>query len=76
MGWVEVEGDPPAEATEADFVWEKAKTLLSESDWAVLPDVPMTVGERQKWVLYRQKLRDIRNSSGFPYTIDWPVAPE
>lgn len=47
---------------------------LAASDWAVLPDVPMTVERRQQWEAYRQALRDITDQAD-PATIVWPVPP-
>lgn len=77
-GWVVV-GDAPAlptASTPAELEWERAKQLLRESDWSVLPDVPMTSGDKALWIEYRRALRDIRLQSGFPNDIQWPVAPE
>lgn len=76
MGWIQVEGELPKQSSVADLAWDKAKKLLIESDWAALPDVPMTVGKKREWYEYRQKLRDIRSSVGFPDTITWPKIPE
>jgi hypothetical protein len=78
MGWVIVGDAPPAPATstEADLAWEKAKQLLRESDWSMLSDVPMTVGQKSAWISYRKALREIRLQAGFPNNIQWPKAPE
>ena len=76
MGWVEVEGEPAKKAGPEHLAWEKAKKLLRESDWAMLPDIQMTVGQKQAWMEYRRILRNIRNEAGFPHSITWPVAPE
>lgn len=46
--------------------------LLSRSDWTQVPDAPV---DRAAWAAYRQALRDVTNQTGFPATIDWPVAP-
>lgn len=77
-GWFVVgEGEGPAsQTTTADREWERAKQLLRESDWAMLPDVPMTNLEKQKWVEYRKALREIRLQPGFPDNIVWPTVPE
>ena len=77
MGWFKVDAaeDGPLKATAQDLAWEKAKQLLRESDWAVLPDVPLTSGEKAAWVAYRAELREIRSQAGFPDVI-WPVSPE
>ena len=78
-GWVETDTDVP-ENSEAGGLAEKAKkrakALLSESDWAMLSDVPMTVGVKQQWIDYRTSLREIHTQAGFPNNIVWPVAPE
>lgn len=76
QGWVEVEGDIKQTSSEADLAWEKAKQMLRDSDWSVLPDVPMYNENRQQWIEYRKQLRDIRLQSGFPKNIVWPSKPE
>ena len=77
-GWVIV-GDAPAlptASTKAELEWERAKQLLRESDWSVLPDVPLLDFQRTAWIEYRRALRDIRLQSGFPNDIQWPSSPE
>jgi len=77
-GWVIV-GDAPAlptASTKAELEWERAKQLLRESDWSVLPDVPLLDFQRTAWIEYRRALRDIRLQSGFPNDIQWPNSPE
>lgn len=48
--------------------------LLFTSDWAVLPDVPMSEQKRNEWVTYRQQLRDITLDPNFP-NVTLPQAP-
>tara|TARA_Y100000022_G_scaffold130846_1_gene113511 strand:- start:49 stop:462 length:414 start_codon:yes stop_codon:yes gene_type:complete len=50
-------------------------TLLSDSDWTVMPDSPLTTDKKAEWATYRQALRDIPAQSGFPNDITWPTAP-
>jgi hypothetical protein len=78
QGWVQVEGEIAAEptSTPSEIEWEKAKGLLRDSDWAMLSDVPLTVGEKQDWITYRKALREIRLQVGFPDNIIWPSKPE
>lgn len=78
LGWVVVGDAPPApaQATAAELAWNRAKQLLSDSDWAVLPDVPMINSQRTAWIEYRKALREIRVQVGFPNNIQWPQAPE
>ena len=77
QGWVVVGEAPPdaAQTTPAGLAWEKAKQLLRESDWSMLSDVPMTVGNKAAWVAYRSALRTIREQDGFPNSIVWPSKP-
>ena len=54
-----------------DEVRIKADQLLKESDWSVLPDVPLQ--NKEEWLVYRQTLRSIRvNPTTEP---NWPVKP-
>ena len=78
MGWVVVGEAPPepAQATDAELAWDRAKKMLAESDWSMLPDVPMTVGQKSAWIAYRKALREVRLQAGFPDSIQWPKSPE
>lgn len=57
----------------SEDIREHRNQLLIKSDWTQLPDVPSEVS--QKWVVYRQNLRDIPQQSGYPSDIVWPVPP-
>lgn len=46
--------------------------LLSQSDWAVLPDSPV---DGIAWRAYRKALRDIPQMFSNPKNITWPTAP-
>jgi hypothetical protein len=78
MGWVEVGDAPPgvSVATPAELAWNEAKQRLRDSDWSVLPDVPMMSGDRAAWIEYRRALREVRLQAGFPDSIQWPKAPD
>jgi hypothetical protein len=54
---------------------ELAKHHLFISDWTQVADAPFTDEKRAAWTAYRQALRDVNKQPGFPWTIDWPVAP-
>ena len=45
---------------------------LKDCDWTQLADSPV---DKAAWAAHRQALRDISAQAGFPWTIDWPVAP-
>lgn len=51
----------------------KRNTLLTLSDWTQLPDVAQTV--KDKWVSYRQLLRDLTLQKDFPLNVIWPDKP-
>lgn len=79
MGWVQVEGElppPPPEKTKEEIELDRVKTLLQESDWSMLPDVPMTVGEKENWLKYRAALRLVKHQQEFPENILWPQKPK
>jgi len=44
---------------------------LSKTDWRFRSDMTPS----QAWKDYCQALRDVPSQTGFPLTIDWPVAP-
>lgn len=46
--------------------------LLSQSDWTQLADTPT---DKALWAAYRQELRDVTSQAGFPWDVQWPVAP-
>lgn len=76
-GWFVVDDRPlpTITSTPEDIARETAKRLLAESDWTMLPDVPMTKGEKQLWIEYRRKLREIHLDVGYPNNIVWPNPP-
>jgi hypothetical protein len=65
----------PTRASKLTIVREQRNALLAASDWAALPDVPMSVERREAWATYRQALRDITEQAD-PFNIVWPQAPE
>lgn len=48
--------------------------LLAETDWSQAADTPQAI--KDKYVSYRQALRDIPQQPGFPGNITWPTKPE
>lgn len=48
--------------------------LLTATDWTQAADIPQAT--RDKYVAYRQALRDVPQQPGFPDNIQWPVKPE
>jgi hypothetical protein len=68
----------------ADYVPDLAKLdadarrkrdgLLAASDWSQLPDV--SEARRAAYASYRQALRDLPSTAGWPTSISWPAAPK
>lgn len=50
--------------------------LLRDSDWTDLPHNPLSSGEQDAWVVYREALRDIPQVFSDAEAIEWPEAPE
>lgn len=44
--------------------------LLAETDWTQFKDVPTETSN--KYIEYRQKLRDVTSQEGFPFNVVWP----
>lgn len=74
----EEEYDPRDEWTEdqwADMVRRKRDSLISGTDYYILPDYPSTPAGLEAVKAYRQALRDIPEQSGFPRNVQWPSLP-
>lgn len=56
----------------ASIVRSARDVKLAASDWTQVADAPV---DKAVWATYRQELRDITLQSGFPTTIQWPIAP-
>ena len=56
---------------------EKRNEILRKTDIYAFADrwQNYTDQEKQSWLIYRQALRDVTLQQGFPYSIQWPVAP-
>lgn len=52
---------------------EKRDSLLSESDWTQMPDIPEAT--RTLWQTYRQALRDLPSTTADPANPVWPTKP-
>lgn len=57
---------------------EDRDSLLTASDWRVMPDSPLSDSKKTEWVTYRQALRDVpANNSSVKDTssVSWPTPP-
>jgi len=50
-------------------------TLLSQTDWALTSDTPLTEEQKTEATTYRQALRDLPAQEGFP-NIAFPTKPD
>jgi hypothetical protein len=60
------------DAEQATSVRSSRTEKLKDSDWTQLADSTV---DKAAWATYRTALRDVPTQAGFPWTIDWPVAP-
>lgn len=60
------------DAEQAKAVRDDRNKRLADCDWTQLPDSPVN---KQEWASYRATLRDITVEAGFPWDVEWPVAP-
>lgn len=60
------------DAAQAKSVRDQRNQKLAECDWTQLAD---STADKAAWASYRQSLRDITIQPGFPWDIEWPVAP-
>jgi hypothetical protein len=63
------------DAAQAASVRTERNRRLSESDWTRLDDTGLSVDLKAEWEVYRQSLRDISDQPGFPWDVQWPIAP-
>lgn len=77
-GITEEEYNPEDEWTDdqwADMVRRKRDSMLSGTDYYIIPDYPSTPDGIEAVKQYRQDLRDITLQSGFPRNVQWPSLP-
>ena len=65
--------DPRTPETQWPVVRRQRDTLLAQSDWTQLPDVPLET--KETWATYRQALRDVTLQPD-PFNVVWPVTPD
>lgn len=55
---------------------EKRDSVLAESDWTQLADAPLDAATLDKWIAYRQELRDLPATVTDPADPVWPRPPK
>lgn len=53
----------------------KRNLLIAATDYAMMPDYPISTDSLAAFTAYRQELRDITRQEGFPGAITWPIIP-
>jgi hypothetical protein len=73
--WDIVDHQPTAEE-KSDAIRAQRNSLLAASDWTQIPDADLTATAKTAWREYRQALRDLPSSKGFPESVTFPEAPD
>jgi len=60
------------DAEQAASIRNSRTQKLADSDWTQIAD---STADKAAWATYRQELRNITAQAGFPWIIEWPVAP-
>ena len=55
---------------------DRRNDLLTETDYLMQPDYPISEETRTALRAYRQALRDITKQDGFPQEVVWPEKPD
>ena len=58
------------------LIRQQRDALLSETDYLMMPDYPMSELARENLKVYRQALRDVPEQPGFPNSVVWPIKGE
>ena len=68
---------PPTPTPEelAEQVRAERDYLLAATDKYLMPDFPISDGQRAEILAYRQTLRDVPEQPGFPASVIWPEKP-
>ena len=78
-GEITLQEDPAKVQAKTQAQWSQLRsqrdTLLTASDWRVLPFAPLTPEAQQAWVTYRQALRDLPGLTEDPTQVTWPQVP-
>lgn len=76
-GWeiIKLEGDELAEQYEymENAMRYERNDYLAQTDFVHLPDAG--VGNLEEWLEFRQALRDLPETAGWPKAIEWPTQP-
>jgi hypothetical protein len=60
------------DAEQAANIRRQRTEMLNDCDWTQIAD---STADKTAWATYRQQLRDIPTSAGFPWNVVWPETP-
>ena len=72
---MDAEAKATKDAEQAKNIRAQRDTELAKSDWRIIKAMESNAPQDFEWAAYRQALRDITLQQGFPWEIQWPVAP-
>lgn len=81
-GWTYLKGHAPKKTEEqkldelATTIRTKRNSLLTETDYFLMPDYPISKENLEKVKEYRQQLRDITKQDEFPENVAFPDFPK
>ena len=71
----EAEYKAQKDAEQAASVRADRAKRLADTDWVVVKHLERNENIPGVWEVYRQALRDVPSQAGFPWEVNWPVAP-
>ena len=78
QNWIVTDATQEEIEERLDAQWNQIRLIrnqyLFQSDWTQLPDCPLTIEEKNKWMIYRKELRNVVNQSN-PFDVVWPIVP-
>lgn len=76
-GGYQIIQNPEPDASEiAMRVRAKRDSLITETDYYLMPDYPSNPQNLEELKVYRQALRDLPVQEGFPRNVRWPAVPK
>lgn len=73
--WQIVKNEQPSKDELAEATRRRRDSLLSQTDFLVMPDYPIEPTDLEAVKAYRQALRNVPQQAGFPTEVQWPDLP-
>lgn len=75
-GYQIIQNPEPDDSEIAMRVRAKRDSLITETDYYLMPDYPSNPQNLEELKVYRQALRDLPEQEGFPRNVHWPAVPK